>query len=217
MRAVTGSSAEQGRLPADAETAVYTPTASDAGTLDLTSLSSLLTISAIEELLYDGEADNDSLSVVGTVGSDIIIHTPGSNEQAGTFQVNSLLPISYQNLGSGASLTADGAGGSDTLVYNGTAANDAFSVDAIGKISLNSRLAVNTANVEALTLEGFAGDDAFTLVPAVSASPYTTLNLHGGDQTSAAGDKTNLVGSAAADNVHVSGQVVTSGGKTVAS
>ena len=66
-----------------AETAVYTPTSADAGTLDLTSLSSLITLNAIEELLYDGEADNDSLSVVGTGGADIITHIPGSTDQAG--------------------------------------------------------------------------------------------------------------------------------------
>jgi hypothetical protein len=50
-----------------------------------------------------------------------------------------------------------------------------------------------------------------------SASPYPSINLNGGSQASAGGDQTHLVGSAAADSVHVSGQVVTSGGKTVAS
>ena len=84
---------------AGAETVVYTPTASDAGTLDLTSLSSPITISAIEELLYDGEADNDSFTVVGTGGADVITHTPGSTDQSGRFAVNGLLPIAYQNLG----------------------------------------------------------------------------------------------------------------------
>src|SRR5262249_2960856 len=81
----------------------------------------------------------------------------------------------------------------------------------------NARLALATANIEALTLEGGAGDDTFTLAPPVSASPYATLNLNGGGQASAAGDRTNLVGSAGADDVHVSGPVVTAGGKTVAS
>jgi hypothetical protein len=94
---------------AAAETAEYTPSASDGGTLDLTSLSSLLTISKIEELLYDGEADNDSLTVIGTGVDDVITHSPGSTNQSGEFQVNGLLPIDYQNLGAGGSLAADGA------------------------------------------------------------------------------------------------------------
>src|SRR5262245_21395506 len=62
----------------DDETATYTPTAADAGTLNLTSLDSLITMKQIEELLYDGEADNDSLKVLGTDGDDAITHTPGA-------------------------------------------------------------------------------------------------------------------------------------------
>src|SRR5262249_29135298 len=108
---------------AAAETAVFTPTAFDGGTLNLTSLSSPVTMTGMEVLTYDGQGDNDSLTVVGTSGDDTIVHNPGSNDQAGTFQVNSLLALSYQNLGSGGSLTASGAGGTDTLVYNGTPAN----------------------------------------------------------------------------------------------
>ena len=62
------------------------------------------------------------------------------------------------------------------------------------RCSLNSRLVVNTADVEALTLEGFDGDDTFTLVPAISASVYPTINLNGGGQASATGDRVNLIG-----------------------
>ena len=76
---------------AGAETAIYTPTASDGGTLNLTSLSSLVTINGIEVLSYDGQGDNDSLTIVGTGGDDTIVHNPGANDQAGSFQVNSLL------------------------------------------------------------------------------------------------------------------------------
>ena len=60
---------------AGAETVVYTPDAFDGGTLDLTSLS--VTINTIEVLSYDGQGDNDSLTVVGTGGDDTIVHTPG--------------------------------------------------------------------------------------------------------------------------------------------
>src|SRR5262249_26229514 len=129
---------------ATAETAVYTPSASDGGTLNLTSLTSLVTLTGIEALTYDGQGDNDSLTVVGTSGPDTILHTPGANDQAGTFQVNSLLPISYQNLGNGAALGVDGAGDTDTFVYYGTSANDTFVVGLAGQVTLNSRLAVST-------------------------------------------------------------------------
>ena len=56
-------------------------------------------------------------------------------------------------------------------------------------MNLNSRLVVNTTGVEILTLEGLDGDDTFTLVPAISASVYSTINLNGGGQASATGDR----------------------------
>ena len=56
-------------------------------------------------------------------------------------------------------------------------------------MNLNTRLVLNTAGVEVLTLEGLAGDDTFTLVPAISASVYPTINLNGGGQASATGDR----------------------------
>jgi hypothetical protein len=198
-----------------AETVVYTPTASDGGTLDLTSLSSLVTINTIEVLSYDGQGDNDNLTIVGTVDPDTIVHNPGTNDQAGSFQVNSLLALSYQNVGSGASLTANGSGGTDTLVYNGTAANDTFTIGSAGQVNLNSRVVLNTTGVEVLTLEGFNGDDIFTLVPAISASIYQTINLNGGGQASATGDRVNLIGTGGADNIVISGQVVSLGGVTI--
>lgn len=196
---------------AGAETVVYTPSASDGGTLNLSTLTSLVTITQIEELRYDGEADNDTLTVAGTGGNNTIVHTPGANDHAGSFQVNSFLAISYQNLGNGASLTADGSGSLDTLVYNGTAANDSFTIGAAGEVTLNSRLTVATLGIETLTLEGFDGDDTFTLVPAISASVYTTMNFNGG----IGADSVNLIATGVADAINVSGQSVTLGGKTV--
>ena len=197
---------------AAAETVVYTPNAADGGTLDLTSLSSIVTINTIETLTYDGQNDNDTLTVVGTAGNDVIVHNPGANNQAGSFSVNALLPLSYQNLGSGGSLTANGGAGgtNDTLVYNGTASNDSFTIGAAGQVNLNTRLVVNTAGIETLTLQGFAGDDTFTLVPAISATGYTTINLNGGDQASATGDRVFLIGTAGADDIVISGQSVSS-------
>jgi hypothetical protein len=174
-----------------------------------------VTIVTIEAVSYDGQGDNDSLTVEGTGGADTIVHMPGANDQAGSFQVNSLLALSYQNLGSGGSLTADGGSDTDTLVYTGTAANDVFTVGTAGQVNLNSRLVVNTTGVEELTLEGLAGDDIFTLVPAISDSVYPTINFNGGGQASATGDRVNLIGTAGADNIIISGQVVSLGLVTI--
>lgn len=204
------------------ETVVYTPTAADAGTLGLTSLSSSITFTQMEELLYDGETDNDSLTVVGTAGTDVLRHTPGAANDAGAFQVNGLLPLAYENLGSGATLTMDGGangvGGPDRFDFSGTGTNDTFTVGAAGQLTLNSRLTVNVTDAagELLLLEGLAGDDTTTFTPALSAISYSTSYVNGGDQASAAGDKVFLSGTAGADLITASGQMLASGGKTVA-
>jgi len=147
-------------------------------------------------LIYDGQGDSDNLTVVGTGGDDTIIHTPGVNDQAGTFQVNSLLALSYQNLGSGANLTADGGAGMDTLVYNGTAANDTFTLGSTGDVTLNSRLVLHTAGVEVLTLEGLAGDDR--------------VNLSGSGNIVISGQEINLGGTII--NSHVEATYLTASG-----
>jgi hypothetical protein len=202
---------------AGAETALYTPTGANAGTLDLTSLSSLVTIVDTEALNYIGQTDNDALTIAGTGGADVFVHTPGTTDQAGTVQVNSLLALSYASLGAGGSVTASGGAGTDTLVANGTTANDTFTVGAAGQVNLNARVVLNVVSVETLTLEGFEGNDTFTLVPAISASVYTTMNFNGGTQSSATGDRVNLIATAGNDDLAISGQTVSLGGKTVQS
>lgn len=209
------------------ETAVYTPTAADGGTLALSTSASAkianIAITGIEQLSYDGQGDNDVLTVVGTTGDDAIVLTPGANDQSGSLQVNTLLSISFQNMGGGGSITVDGGLGADTFTYYGTAANDTFTVNGAGliggagQVNLNTRLLVNTTGVETLTLEGLAGDDLFTLVPSISTSVFQTLNFNGGTQASSTGDRVNLVGTSGADAFAISGQSVSLGGRTVQS
>jgi hypothetical protein len=203
-----------------AETAIYTPAASDGGSINLETLNSIVTFSGIEDLTYDGQGDNDTLTIMGTGGGDTIVHTPGANDQAGTLQVNSLLALDYQNLGNTGMLIANGSGGTDTLIYNGTTGNDVFTVDntvfpGAGQVNLNTRIVLDSINVEILTLEGGNGDDTFTLVPAISDTVYQTINFNGGGQASSTGDRVFLKGTALNDDITISGQVVSLGGKTV--
>ena len=202
---------------AGAEAVSYRPTTVDAGTLDLVSIGSPVSLLSIEELFYDGEGDGDSLAVVGTAGADTIAHSPGAGDQEGSFRVNGLLAIGYENLGASATLTADGAGAADTLVVLGTAVNDTFTVDAAGAVGLNARLALRTTAVEVLTLEGLLGDDLFDLLPPLPALAYGRVNANGGAHASALGDRTVVRGTAGADAIGVSGQVVTIGGVVAAS
>ena len=92
---------------------------------------------------------------------------------AGSVQVNSLVPMSFTNLGAtGTLLINDSAGGAnDRLIYNGTAASDTFTVPSgIGalpatSVRLNSQIGVGTTAVNIYTLRGLGGDDTFTVTP----------------------------------------------------
>ncbi len=205
-----------------AETAKYTPNAVDGGMLvvaesDVAKATDIV-INEIEELVYDGEVDDDTLTILATSGDDSILHTPGITDDSGRFQVNNLLALSYQSLGGGATLIAEGGGGSDILVYHGTAAGDTFFIDVHvfgGQVELNNRLAVLTSDIQTLTVEGFAGDDEFTLVPPISDSPYDTINVNAGDEASGTGDRLNLLGTDGDDQISLSGQTIVLGGITV--
>ncbi len=200
---------------AGAENVAYTPNAADGGTLNLISLTSPVVINQIETLVYDGQNDGDTLTVLGGGGADVIVHSPGATDQAGTLAVNTLLALSYQNMGALASVRADGQGGADTLVLNGTALNDSLSVETGALVGLNARLKVQALNIETLTLEGLAGDDVFTLVPEMALSPFAVINFNGGAQASAAGDRMVLVGGAGNDAFQITGQSVMLGTKVV--
>jgi Ca2+-binding RTX toxin-like protein len=158
-----------------AVTASYAPDAFDGGTLDLTSLSSPITITGTESVIYDGRGDNDTLTVHGTSGADTILHNPGSTNQSGTFQVNSLLTLSYQNLGAGANLSVNGGADTDTLVYSGTAVDDTFVVNG-GQVTLNARTPINTSGVEVLTVQGLQGLDTVRLT---GTGGNDTINITG--------------------------------------
>src|SRR5262249_12144992 len=88
-------------------------------------------------------------------------------------------------------------------------------IGAAGQVNLNARPVVNTTGVEILTLNGLDGDDTFKLVPPISASIYQIINLNGGGQASATGDRVILVGTGGNDNITISGQVVSLGGITI--
>lgn len=186
--------------------AVYTPTGSDTGSLQITNVNGLvanLTIQSqayvpgidcpplplpliggnggIETLIYDGEGFGDRLTVNGTDGDDTILHTPGAATDSGTLQVNALLAIQYQNLAAG-ELIIDGGAEFDTLVADGTGLSDTFIVAASnGNVILTNshgtRLPLQPIGTEALAINGLEGDDKFTIS---SAQPFESISVYGG-------------------------------------
>jgi hypothetical protein len=136
-----------------------------------------------EELVYDGEATNDRLTVRDTQADDVIVHTPGVGRDEGTIRVSETLALTYQNLGLGATLTVEAnQGGNDKLVVQGTALSDAFTVDrtavATGRIRLNDQLPILNSGVETYTLNGLDGDDRFW-VNLPLATGVSLVNVNG--------------------------------------
>jgi len=197
-----------------ADTVTFQPTGSDTGNITLDqgtdsviqlvntfSIAALGYISSpggFEDFVYDGEGDNDNLTIVGTAGVDTIVHTPGAAFDEGRFRINSLLGMTYQNLGNG-TITANGGAGTDTLVYHGTAQSDSFTVTpTTGNVTLANAnythlpvgqqvAAANT--IENLVLLGLASDDLFTIAGLL---PYLNTLIDGGDPSNS--DVLNLSG-----------------------
>ncbi len=172
--------------PTASDTLVVTgSTGSDSVTVDqltqdgarIRGLGPVITAATVEHLIYSGQGGADNFAVVGTAGSDTIVHTPGIGPDEGTFRVNTTLAISYLNLGLAGSITVDGAGNGaqgDTLVAQGTGGSDLVSVDrdsaTLGRIFVNSHLPLLTGSIppgsntiENYRIDSLEGDDAITI------------------------------------------------------
>ena len=192
--------------PGTTDTVTYAPTGPDSGTLTIANLNTVFNISQIEHLVYDGEAGNDDLTVLGTAAVDTFVHTPGEAVDAGVVRVNSLLPINYQNLGANGYITIDDSAGetADLLICEGTAREDTFNVAAAtGAVTLETaiptgyllHIPINQIDVERLELDGLEGDDHFNLT---SDLPYSMVFLAGGGPGGS--DSTTILGTVGVDD-----------------
>ena len=146
-----------------ADTITYTPDSTAAGQTDQATVQvnalGLVTLESLAQASIHGVANDDQLTVVGTGGDDRVVHVPGAAADAGEVRVNSLLPLAYEQLGLGGSLTINGGSGgaADELEYVGRASSDVFGVAGVATITLNNHIDVDTAAVEAYRLQGWAG------------------------------------------------------------
>ncbi len=161
-----------------ADPITYSPTGAGTGTVAIAG-SATVSLTNMASLAIDGQGGNDTLTVDGTAaGGDTFVHTPGAANDAGTMQVDSLLPVSYQKLGSGGSVAVnETGGGTNTLVVNGTPANDTFGVaGGTGTVTLNSRVPIAQTGIQDLELNGLSASDTFTLNATM---PYTNVAVNG--------------------------------------
>src|SRR5262249_52047892 len=111
-------------------------TIAESGTAGATAQANFVpvTFAGTEHLTLVGQtAELDFLGARGTSGNDVFEVTPGATTDAGTitgFATGAgafpLVPITYQGFLGLVAAPFDG-GGADTLIANGTSANDAFS------------------------------------------------------------------------------------------
>ena len=78
-------------------------------------------------------------------------------------------------------MTANGLAGTNTLIANGTTANDLFQVDATVAVRLNTRQPIAVTTIQNLRLVGLAGDDTFSLTGTL---PDANLVLEGDEHNS---------------------------------
>ncbi|HVX13123.1 MAG TPA: DUF4214 domain-containing protein [Pirellulales bacterium] len=170
------------------QTVNYTPTSTSGGVVGLPNITSIITVTNTERLVVAGNNNNDPLTVFGTPGNDSILATPGPQVDAGFVQVNSLLGVTYQGLGTGGGVAVNGNGGNDTLTVNGSGANDTFGVaSGTGAIKVDSDLPITPIAINALAI-GVVGNKS-----QVSIAPSTLFA--GGIQVNGIGD-TSVVATA---------------------
>jgi hypothetical protein len=165
----------QGNDPLGSDSAVVNISAdttvapsADGGTVDMTG-AGLVTLTTIEHLKIVGDSGNDTLTIQGNGANHIFVHTPGSVVDSGHVAVDSLVGVSYENLGAAGTVVVDGNGaGNAVLTAQGTAGDDTLDVDATtGDITLGTiagtHVELQTIDIIAVTLDGLDGNDEFTV------------------------------------------------------
>ncbi|NLS94597.1 MAG: hypothetical protein GXX96_20775 [Planctomycetaceae bacterium] len=172
-----------------------------------------INIVSVERLIFDGENEDEFLTVQGAGGADRFTHTPGAARDAGEVTVDdsagTLLAIEYVNLGLLGQVRIDGVAGNDTLVAHGTLGSDVMAVDfpASGEINvtLSSGLSQHVllrsinASVESYEIRSLEGDDDVN----VTAPVRNALSVFAGGP-GAGSDSLNLQAEGPANTVAIS-------------
>ena len=169
---------------------VWTPSAMDAGVLTLSGQAPIRA-TGIEHLRYDGQSDDEDLTVSG---AGDFVHISGMAPDAGRVNLTSdgaaFLTIQYANLGSGGRVTAAGTGTADSLTARGTETADRIDVAFTGPNAIDVDLAsgyglhvdLRSTGVERFFIDGAqnGSDDIFLNTPVNAAAAF---EVNGGGET----------------------------------
>jgi hypothetical protein len=196
------------------DTVNYSPTAAGAGTIKVNSLP-LITFAGVGSLAYDGAGGNDALSVTTPTVSvpaplipppTSITFTPGATANQGSIALRLgsvtgtggtlLTPLSYTNIDRDGTLSFASTTGNDTLIYNGVAAGDSFTIGGNQVVlaragGVAGALTVTAPGASALVVQGVGSNDAFLVNAPIAFNVHDVLNsgvtlFGGGPNASAA-------------------------------
>jgi hypothetical protein len=203
-----------------ADDVTYTPTGLGSGTVAITPSGGtalpLVTFTNMGGLSYNGQGGSDSLTVVGTQGNDNFDVNLGNAVDAGSVLVNSLVPLSYSNLGTGEVLL-NGNGGTDVLSYSGHDNGDVYTVSATGEITSIGNpgqfIPVIPTGFTSLYLVAPSGSSANTFNLSAGL-PYANTYIISGSPAASSASVVNLTGDGTPVTVALSNSsaIVTGGG-----
>jgi hypothetical protein len=203
----------------------FTPTGLESGTFVFTTpVVPPISFTNIEQAVYDGQGGGDTLTVTGTQSNDRFVVTPGSFVDSGTVQVNSMVPLGYENLGTAQSpsligtgeVVLVGNGGTDTLQYVGHDNSDVYTVapttGIVTSVGTPGQFSpVVPMGIANLILSGAGGANTFNISAPV---PYSSVVVNGGTPASSSNATANLTGNGMPVTVTLGGSqaIVTGGG-----
>ena len=153
-----------------AATVTVNHTGPNAGTI-IGAETSTITYGTIEALFVHAQTST-TLAVTGSPDYTV---NPGDETDQGEI-LSTGVPLTFDGYGAGENINLTGTGGG-TVIVNGTPANDAFGVSAGNAITIAGRATVNPATLPNAVLNGYEGDDTFTVI----GNTFTLLNINGGD------------------------------------
>jgi hypothetical protein len=157
----------------NAQNVTYTPTGSNSGTFNDTTLTSLITLTNVEQTFYDGGAANDTLTL-GNAGNLFAQFTAGATADSGSLTMQfgyngpSAMPLSFSNLGFTGGLSVPG-GGFGSLDVNGPNVATDFNLLSSGVVQLFKPLGAAPETVPITTTDaavrfiGHSGNDTFNV------------------------------------------------------
>ena len=179
------------------QTVTYSPTGIDTATIDIETLSSVITIApfidpvnglpssprGVEQIVYRGLLD-DTLTMNGTDGEDNFVVNPANGGSGGH---RSQLAPTFDYTGANA-LAVDGASGFDTILIKGTPDNDTVFVDQDSATDVTVQVNgvdVAATAVEHAQVEARQGDDTIGVRVAheLNSNPASSLRVtvHGSE------------------------------------